>query len=472
MDRTPNSLISTDNFQKIPWLRWIKYLLLGALCNIGLFGFSLFYLKTTPPTYISKLIVHVGGSVPGVNVNLPSIGQASTSSGTAFGSHSDPRENYKLMATSSTILTAAASALDIPKSELGKPIINLINNTTLLEFQVKAHDPEEAQQKAQAIYDALYERLEVLRKEEQQERDKTATKVLFDAKIKLTNAQNTISSYKTESGLNSADQIKNLIANLGTLQIQYIQTAAEYRQISDSLNQQISTLGLQPQEAADALVLATDQEFQKILEQYTNANATLIELRGSRGENYPDLVKARQERESSLDALLARGQILLDKSLEKLSLELLILDNSSGSGAKRADLFAQLVDLKAEQEGLFGKITEFEEQISRLNNELTILTQKETILDNLTRDAQIAEAVFASTLTKIDLSKGDPFASYPMMQVIEEPSLPTEPSAPKAALVFAGTFIGCFLVSTGLTILWWREPLVKVTKKIMIKIIE
>ena len=171
MDRTPNSLISPDNFQKIPWLRWIKYLLLGALCNIGLFGFSLFYLKTTPPTYISKLIVHVGGSVPGVNVNLPSIGQASTSSGTAFGSHSDPRENYKLMATSSTILTAAASALDIPKSEFGKPIINLINNTTLLEFQVKAHDPEEAQQKAQAIYNALYERLEVLRIEEQEEHE-------------------------------------------------------------------------------------------------------------------------------------------------------------------------------------------------------------------------------------------------------------------------------------------------------------
>ena len=472
MDSKPNSLVAQNHYQKIPWFRWLKYLLLGALCNIALFGLSFSYLKTTPPTYISKLIVHVAGSGPGVSVNLPSIGQASTSSGTAFGSHSDPRENYKLMATSSTVLSAAASALDIPKSELEKPIVNLINNTTLLEFQVKAHDPEEAQQKAQAIYNALYDRLEVLRTEEQEERDKTATKVLSDAKIKLTNAQNNISEYKAESGLNSADQVKNLIANLGTLQIQYIQTATEYHQISDRLNQQISTLSLQPQEAADALVLATDQEFQKILEKYTNANATLIELRSNRGENYPDLVKARHERESSLDALLERGQLLLDKPLEKLGLELLILDNSNGSGAKRADLFAQLVDLKAEQEGLFGKITAFKDQIIRLNKELTILTQKEAILDTLTRDVQIAEAVFASTLTKIDLSKGDPFASFPMMQVIEEPSLPNEPSAPKPTLVLAGTVVGCLLVSTGLTILWWREPLVKVSKKIMLKIIE
>ncbi len=139
---------------------------------------------------------------------------------------------------------------------------------------------------------------------------------------------------------------------------------------------------------------------------------------------------------------------------------------------KRADLFVQLVDLKAEQEGLFSKITLMKDQIKRLNNELTIFTQKKAILDNLDLDVQIAEAVFASTLTKIDLSKGDPFASFPMIQIIEQPTLPTEPSAPKPKLVLAGTIVGCLLVSTGLTILWWREPLVKISKKIMLKIIE
>ena len=472
MDSTPKSLLAHNNYQKIFWFRWLKYLLLGTLCNIGLFGFSFSYLKKTPPTYTSKLIVHVGGSGPGVSVNLPSIGQANTSSGTTFGSRSDPRENYKLMATSATVLNAAASALDIPKSVLGKPIVNLINNTTLLEFQVKAQKPQEAQQKAQAIYNALYDRIEVLRIEEQEERDRAVQKALSDAEAKLTEAQKRISEYKAESGLNSADQIKNLISNLGTLQIQLIQTAAEYRQISDRLKQQMSIIGLEPQQAADALVLGTDQEFQKILTNYTNANATLIELRANRGENYPDLVKARYERESSLDALLERGQLLLGQPLEKLSLELLILDNSNGSGAKRADLFVELVDLKTEQEGLFGKINTFKEQFSRLNNELAILTQKEATLENLDRDVQIAEAVFVASLTKIDLSKGDPFASFPLMQVIEQATLPIEPSAPKPKLVLAGTIVGCLLVSTGLTILWWREPLVKVSKKIILKIIE
>ena len=59
-----------------------------------------------------------------------------------------------------------------------------------------------------------------------------------------------------------------------------------------------------------------------------------------------------------------------------------------------------------------------------------------------------------------------------MIQIIEQPTLPTEPSAPKPKLVLAGTIVGCLLVSTGLTILWWREPLVKISRKIMLKIIE
>ena len=75
-------------------------------------------------------------------------------------------------------------------------------------------------------------------------------------------------------------------------------------------------------------------------------------------------------------------------------------------------------------------------------------------------------------MTKIDLSKGDPFASFPMIQVIEEPTLPIEPSAPKPKLVMAGAFVGSLFVTAGLTLLWWREPLLKISKQIVKKAIE
>ncbi|GAB4541538.1 MAG: hypothetical protein Tsb0014_33550 [Pleurocapsa sp.] len=454
------------------WLRWFKYLLLGAICNGAVWGVSLSYLKKTPLSYTSELVLHVAGGAPGVSVNLPSIGQANTSSGTSFGAHSDPRENYKLMATSSTVLADAATSLDMPDSEFGKPIVDIINNTTLLSVTISGKSPEKAQEKAWAIYQSFYQRLNVLRSEEQSERDKAVKEALVETKSKLTEAQTKVSNYKLASGLNSSDQIKDAIANMGKLQMDLVNAIAEYRQVNARLQQLADTLKLSPQTAANALVLQTDQEFQKILKEYTDATTILMNLVPNRGPNYPDVVEARQKQQAALDALLARGQKLLGIPVEQLNLERLILDNSNGSGVKRGDLFVQLIAMNTEQKGLATEIDTLKEQIEQLKAKLTDLTQKESILDNLDRDLQIAQAVFASTLTKIDLSKGDPFASFPMIQIIEEPTLPSEPSAPKPKLVYAGAVLGSMFVSAGLTLLWWREPLTQVAKKVIQKIME
>ena len=475
MSSSSESIVTTveeKTTKKRYWLRWLKYLLLSAICNGAVWVLALTYLKKTPLTFTSELIIHVAGGSPGVSVNLPSIGQANTSSSTSFGSHSDPRENYKLMATSETVLETAAESLEIPVSEFGKPNIELINNTTLLLVEVNAQDAKVAESKAWALYQALYKRLNVLRAQEQEERDKAVQQVLEDSRVKLTDAQNKLSNYKLRSGFNSSDQIKDLIGNMGKLQAKLIDAIAQYRQTNDSLQQLVSTLRLSPQKAADALVLQTDQEFQKILIEYTDATTILTNLLPNRGPNYPDVVEARQKQQASLQALLQRGQKLLGIPVEQLSLERLILDNSNGSGVKRGDLFVQLVKTNAELKGLEGQIAALKQQIDDLKAKLNVLTEKESIHDNLDRDLQIAQAVFASTLTKIDLSKGDPFASFPMIQIIEEPTLPEKPSAPKPKLVLAGAVVGSLFVTAGLTLLWWREPLLKISKQIVKKAIE
>ncbi|MDJ0742834.1 MAG: hypothetical protein QNJ32_05670 [Xenococcaceae cyanobacterium MO_167.B27] len=453
-------------------LRWLKYLLLGGICNAAVWGLALTYLRKTPLTFTSELVIHINSGSPFVSVNLPSIGQANSSSGTPFGTHSDPRENYKLMATSATVLNQAAQSLDMPKSEFGKPNIELINNTTLLLMEVDANDPELAKQKAWALYQALYDRLNILRSQEQTERNKSVQQALEDSRLKLTEAQNQVSNYKLRSGFKSSDQIKNLIGNIGNLQTQLIDKMAQYRQIDASLQKLTTTLKISPQQAADALVLQTDQEFQKILKEYTDATITLTNLVPNRGPNYPDVVQARRKQEIALQALLQRGEKLLGIPVEQLTLERLILDNSNGSGVKRGELFVQLIEMNTQLKGLDAQINTLKQEIEQLAAELTILSKKESVHDNLDRNLQIAQAVFASTLTKIDLSKGDPFASFPMIQIIEEPTLPEEPSAPKPTLVMAGAAVGSLLVSTGLTLLWWREPLLKISKQIVKKAIE
>ena len=452
--------------------RWLKYLLLGGICNGAVWGLALTYLQKTPLTFTSELVIHVNGGSPFVSVNLPSIGQANSSSGTPFGTHSDPRENYKLMATSGTVIKRAAQSLDLPESEFGQPNVELLNNTTLLSMEIEGENSKIAQKKAWALYKALYDRLNILRSLEQTERNRAVQQALEDARLKLTQAQDRISNYRLRSGFNSSEQIENLIGNMGNLQSQLIDKMAQYRQMNQSLQQLTTTLRISPQKAADALVLQTDREFQKILVEYTDATTTLNNLLPNRGVNYPDVVQTRRKQQAALQALLERGEKLLGIPVEQLTLERLILDNSNGSGVKRGELFVKLVTINAELKGLDGQIKTLKEQIDKLALELTALTEKESIHDHLDRDLQIAQAVFASTLTKIDLSKGDPFASFPMIQIIEEPTLPEEPSAPKPKLVLAGAVVGSLFVSAGLTMLWWRDPLLKVSKVIVRKAIE
>ena len=454
-------------------LRFSKYLLVGTLSNTTLWAGTFHYLETTPPTYTSEALINVAGGGPGVNVNLPEIGQAVTSSSSSFSSSSsDPRENYKLVAMGPAVLKAAASNINMTTEEFGEPLLSIVNNTTILKVEGTAQEPGVAQQKVKALWNALYQRLDTLRIEEQQERDKSSEKALATAQSKLTAAQQRVSTYKAQSGLNSSDQVKGLIANIDHLRQKRAEMLAVRQQINGHVLQLSTALNLSPQEAADALVLQTDQLFQKSYTDYSESTATLVGLLPERGPNYPDVVEARRQQEAARQALLERGQLLLGRSVDELTLSRLVLDNGNGSGIKRGELFQELVQQQSKLQGAIGEVQALTEEVGLLEQSLQGLTQKESVLEGLLRDLQVAEAIFASTLAKVDLGAGDPYASYPIMQLIEAPNLPVEPSSPKRKLVLLGTVLGSLLTSIGLTLLWYRQPLVAASKTVVRGILE
>ena len=68
-------------------------------------------------------------------------------------------------------------------------------------------------------------------------------------------------------------------------------------------------------------------------------------------------------------------------------------------------------------------------------------------LDDLQRDHMIANAVFSSALARLDASKSDQYASYPLAQMLSEPTLPDSPSSPRmlfaAIAAFGGSALSC-----------------------------
>ena len=76
--------------------------------------------------------------------------------------------------------------------------------------------------------------------------------------------------------------------------------------------------------------------------------------------------------------------------------------------------------------------------VSQLIEERNRLTIPASKLDELIRNHQVAEATFSSALARIDTSKADVFVSYPLVQLLDMPSLPESPSSPKKLFVVLG----------------------------------
>ena len=82
-------------------------------------------------------------------------------------------------------------------------------------------------------------------------------------------------------------------------------------------------------------------------------------------------------------------------------------------------------------------------------------------LADLMRDLRVAEAVFSSALARLDTNKSDPFASYPLVQILEAPSLPREKSAPSSLLAIAGGVGATLFTLLGFLLLWLRQPIIR-----------
>lgn len=439
--------------------RWQLYTFLGLVINAALWGSALLYLKLTPPTYTSYSAVDVPSGESNANVNLPEIGQASyqDTSPYAFSSSQDPREKYKFIAQSQPVLKAAAAQLQMSVGKFGQPRIKVLQNTTVIEVEFKGARPEEAQNKSLAFYKAFEARLDELRIREAMRRDLSSQTALASSQKKLEVARNRLYTYKDRSDLSSDEQIQALVSNIEQLRKQQIEILAQQQQASTTLNQLSANLNLSAQQAADAFVLQTDQIFQQNLKEYSEASTALIVIGSKFLPNHPTLVAAKAKRDATQTALLNRSEFLLKRPVSQAVLEKFINFSGTNSGTARENLFQQLVTLQAQRQGLQAQAQTIGRQIAQLESRQKKLTRQESTLDALKRDMQLAEVVFSSTATKLDIGKSNVFGSYPLIQITVEPSLPDTPSEPKKSYVVIGGTIGSVFLTIGLVLLWLRD---------------
>ncbi|MDW4498528.1 hypothetical protein R5H30_11090 [Sulfitobacter sp. D35] len=431
--------------------RYAGFFAIGAVC---IWTPITTYLKTAPLRYTSELSLILPGSGASASVNLDSIGQASSYANSPYASSSvSPTETYKRLLGAGRIVDAAAGSMDMIAEDFGSARIQLVDQTGLIHISMVGNSPEDAQARAAALLTAFFTEIEALRTDEVTLREDSGRSAIEEYRQSVLATREEISRLQRETGLISAEQYRMLVSETDALAEKVRDLAATLDEKTEAVQALERALDTDARLAAAALRLHADTEFTALTEEMSIQAAELSQARGKYGERHPEVRAATAGHEAARRQAFARATQITGLNIAQLE----ALDLSHVGG--RADLLSDLVTLEAERSGLAAEHASMSARLATAEARRIDLIEPAARLEDLQRDFSVSEAVFASAMARSQTSKVDLYASYPLVQVLEDPSLPTEPSSPRRKLAIAAGGAATFFLCMGLLLGWLRRPL-------------
>jgi uncharacterized protein involved in exopolysaccharide biosynthesis len=413
------------------------------------------YLDTAPLVFTSTTSLILPGSGASASLNVTGIGQASSFANSAFASNSvSPTETYKRLLSANRIIDAAAQTLDIPRDSLGRPRVNLVDRTSLIHVEISGPSPEEAQAKGAAILQAFFHELDALRADELNTREDSGAQAIADYRVSVAQTRAQISALQNASGLVSASQYDVLLDRNLALQKQILDRRALLVEKRAGVAALEMRLGLDAFTAVATLKLYSDSGYLALRAEVDRAEVSLSEESALYGMRHPRVEAARNARDGAENRALRLAQ-----SITGLNAEMLSTLSPPPQGA-RSELLAQLVQMQVALAASEEEMRTLQNQLDTSQSEIELLAETASDLQDLERDFSVAEAVFASAIARAQSTKSDVYASYPLVQVLEDPSIPQLPSSPNRKLVLAAGFAATIMLFIGLSLGWVRLALI------------
>lgn len=436
------------------------YLIIGLVSYATVFLLILLYLNKAP-SYSSQMELVLPGTGNSSSVSLNDIGEVVSKTNAPFaGGGFNPRINYKEMLSSRTVIERAAASLHISPLQFGKAKIRLTEQTSIITLQVNGRSREQAQSKAFALYQSFQQELDNLRADEVLRRDQSIKNILGQYQERMNDTRGAIVDFQQRSMLVSSQQMDQLIQTLSGVKEKRMYTHAEVQKLKEYISQLSQELGVSPRHAGQAFTLQSDIEFNAYAQELSTTLSTLSEYSARWGNKHPK-VKAQQKRlQFTRLAIAKRSRELfgVDTSAVFTTLDLELTP-------KRAQLFADLIDAFATFKGQKSMLSDLERSVQRLSDQLKVYSREVIELERLEREFNMAEAIFTSAAARIEASRADIFASYPVIQLLASPSYPIKQSSPSNLIAVVAGFSGIFFITLGLTLIWQRTQLIRLLLK-------
>jgi uncharacterized protein involved in exopolysaccharide biosynthesis len=425
--------------------------------GLGLaWGPAITYVKFGSVNYTSQFSLILPGAGASTSINLSDIGQASSASSSAFsGSSISPTVTYKNLLMSANVVHAAANILKEDPSNFPAPTVRLVDETSFISVEMTGPSAEEAQNRAQAVMDAFFTELNKLRADETARRDAATIDTVKDYQKVVDDVRDKISALQVHSGLSSSEQFNALVTAADALAVRIAESESELAKTVQSKSGLSANLNLTDHLAAITMKLHADPEFAALADATAKADAEHAATAQQYGSKHPKVIDARTRLEGARAQMMKRASKITGIPANELVGKI----DFSPTGDRSA-LLSQLVSLSTSAQGLNGQIATMKAELADRRKQIAQLVNVAADLDRLNSEHKVAEAVFASALARINTSKTDIFASYPMAQVSEAAVAPLKPSSPNKKIAFGAAAGSTVLLFLSLLLAWVRRPLI------------
>ncbi|KIN64491.1 hypothetical protein Z946_3382 [Sulfitobacter noctilucicola] len=432
-----------------------RYVATGVLGATLIWAPLLGYLKTAPLSYRSTTSLIMPGSGASASMNVNGIGQATSYANSAFASNAvSPTETYKRLLGADRIVDAAAASLNIERAELGQPRVRLVDQTSLIHFETTGRTPQAAQERGDAILAAFFTELDALRADEVDTRQDSGLQAISDYRASVADTRAQIEALQKSTGLLSVDQYDVLLDRHLTLDEKILDQRAELNDRLAATSALEAQLGLDASVAAATLKLFADGAYIALLEEIGRTEVALTEASARYGVRHPKVQAAQSARDQAHTAALTLAQSITGLDAEALG------DFDLAPDGARANLLAELVRMQVEVSGATEQLATLEAQHKDGQKRLSGFAPAAAKMQDLERDFSVAEALFASAIARAQSSKSDVYASYPLVQVLENPSLPAKPSSPNRKLALMAGIAATMMLFISLAMGWIRIALI------------
>lgn len=429
---------------------WRRYVLGWGVSVVGVAVLGTGYMMFWPKSYTSEMTLILPGAGAGANVSVQSIGQASSIVSSPFGQSSlSPKVIYKQIAESDQVLGMAAESLGLEAKEFGQPRIKMVDLTAVLLFEVRGASPELARDKAKALLAALDKQLDSLRRDEIDKRAGAVQASLVDYRASLDQARRRVLEFQQSTGLVSLAQFSDLTTTLEQTKRKLIELRGEVARLESQQGSLATELGMSADEAVKAMTLAADPSFVRVVRDLADARLQFADRSSRLGTGHPQVIRERARRDQllgSTQAMLHRAGLAdADRAIDIVS----TIDTPT-----RAELVQQLVRGRAELLGKKRQLADLEGEATAAQRAVERFSPAAAGLEDLQKKQLVAEAVYSSAVARIDTNRADVYASYPLVQVLAEPSLPERPSSPRLLFAAIGVFGGLVLATAAWVMAW------------------